>query len=184
MFSVTSYESRCSLRPSHLFWLESSWHFTTVYPTGAFLSYSTTMQGRLDMLVVQAGDWGDPSSSDLSVNLDAAAVPTLEPPGTGKECFWHCKRYICKHVLFTGCFASRQYHTQWESEWFIQGNVFFDSGSQQHICSNVQSYKSPILFQMQKPQKFTLAKLPKQLALLPVEDLHRQQAKVVFFCQY
>lgn len=174
------------LKPGHLFWLESSWHFTRVHPIGTFLSYSTIMQGRLDMPVVQAGDWdwGDPSSWALFVNLDAATVTTLEPPAVGNKCFWYCKRYICKHVLFTGYFASRQYHTQWETEWFIQGKGFFDSGSWQQICSNVQSYKSPILFQMQKPQKFTLTELLKQLVLLPVEDLHRQQAKVIFFHQY
>lgn len=34
----------------------------------------------------------------------------------------------------------------------------------------------PILFQMQ-----TLTKISKQLVLLPVEDLHRQQTKVIFF---
>lgn len=51
-----------------------------------------------------------------------------------------------------------------------------DSGLWQWVHSNVQSYRRPILFQMQKPQEFILlvTKLSEQLVLLPVEDLHRQ----------
>lgn len=37
--SVFSNITGALLKPGHLFWLESSWHFTRVYPTGTFIQH-------------------------------------------------------------------------------------------------------------------------------------------------
>lgn len=148
------------LKLGHLLWKE----LARAYPTDAFLQYRPQSKGSWICLWCKLGTrTGGPMLLSPLRGLGCSPNATLEPrqwttriSEAAKDSSGQTRGFprLC-------CFQAILYTVR--KRMVYSRYVFLDSGFWQQVHNNVQRYKGPILFQMQKPQEFILTKLSEQL---------------------